>query len=447
MKNNIVSWLIPIILLMGACTITSQMPVSIPSQENTKFILTQTALTTKSIPQTKVPVNIITQMTSTLVRQDTLTINPSQTPTTNRMDNTTTPTSTKPLDDNINDLPGIIYAFDGVAYGYLDPNGGIQSFVIPIKSTVPNAINPSGRAISLTLSDYSQQVAYIIDDTDQVQLWLGNLNLTQLDLHWVDSQDWLKFNPQSNDEILIQFRLLDKFITLRNQSNIVLIDANASYSTKLSGSCDRLALSPITHHFSAWCPLGNEPQSFIVLERKGSYWFTSTLPEDYFIATYWVFSPSGDRVLYVDVQGNLVIIDEALNQLNLPVIYTPAYGDIPLRIMQWSRDGTQVLIHGYNQANNLCTNDENYAYQCWLLLNSITGELAWPHANNEVVSDGGIALSPDNKWLVGFVMKLPERYGYIISIETNEKIQNSRLDTRYCNMGRLTLAQHSFYYR
>lgn len=56
-------------------------------------------------------------------------------------------------------------------------------------------MSPTNNATSLAFSDYSDQVAYLTSGNNGVQLWIGNLDLTEVGLVWTDDQNWLHYDP------------------------------------------------------------------------------------------------------------------------------------------------------------------------------------------------------------------------------------------------------------
>jgi hypothetical protein len=94
-----------------------------------------------------------------------------------------------------------------------------------------------------------------------------------------------------------------------------------------------------------------------------------------------------------------------------------------MRVLQWSQDGSHILIYGFNTDDHSCINAESKPYPCWRLLDSVSGEIVWQPSGDLSLSDYDATLSPDNEWLVIFVMLVPDRYGYIVSIQTNEAIR------------------------
>ena len=409
--------------LLVACATRSQAPILLPIQE-TPVNVTQTIfIAPTGVSPTD---DISTQITQGIPKTEYQVISP-VTPVpptvTSEIEKDLTPTVTEDLGEGISNPFGHIYVDDSVVYGYLDPNEGFQASINLIAPRMPDTVSPTNKAISLAFSHYSQQVAYLTNDSGELRLWMGDLNLVNVDLVWMDHQKWLKYDPDNYDEIAMQWGLTDKFITLMNRSNIVLISLDGKLETRLSGTCNWIGISPNTGHFSVWCPVVSETESYIVLEKDGSFWSTPSLPKDHYSASDWVFSSSGDRVLYATEQGNLIIIDENIKQLVLPITYAPPRWDITMRVLQWSQDGSHILVYGYDKGDVVCINAENKPYPCWRLLDSVSGEILWHPSGDLSLSDYDATLSPDGKWLVIFVMLAPDRYGYIVSVQTNEAIR------------------------
>jgi hypothetical protein len=130
-------------------------------------------------------------------------------------------------------------------------------------------VSPTNNATSLAFSDYSDQVAYLTSGNNGVQLWIGNLDLTEVGLVWTDDQNWLHYDP-NQDEINLRWEARDTFLTLVNRSDLVLYNVETSSAMKLSGPCETLAKSPRTNYYAALCPLASATASYVVLENDGT---------------------------------------------------------------------------------------------------------------------------------------------------------------------------------
>jgi hypothetical protein len=424
MKQFLTSQLILLLsFLLAACTTRSQAPTPLPAIETPVSVTQSSLLTPTGNSSTEVLSTQVTQGIPTIEYQAPSTVSPAPSTMTSEIDKAVSPTITDDLGGSISGPLGNIYVDDSVVYGYLDPSAGFQAAISPIAPESPDKVGPTNKAISLAFSYYSQQVAYITNDSGELRLWIGDLNLDEVELIWADHQKWLKYDPDNYDVIAIQWRLNDKFIILVNRSNIVLIGLDDKLETRLSGTCNWLGISPKTGHFSVWCPLVSETEGYMVFEKDGSFWSTPSLPKDHYLVSDWVFSPSGDRVLYATEQGDLIIVGENIKQLVLPITYAPPRWDITMRVLQWSQDGSHILIYGYDKDDRICINTENKPYPCWRLFDSVSGEIIWQPSVKLSLSDYDATLSPDGKWLAIFVMLPPDQYGYIVSVQTNEAIR------------------------
>jgi hypothetical protein len=335
---------------------------------------------------------------------------------------TTYPTPTELGVNKEVEPPEKIYAFDDVTYGFYSTTMSVQSAINPIAPQSNNVIGPTDNAVALGFSEHSNQVAYLINENNKINLWIGDIELTDVRLSWSDLDSLIGALSDYN-QISLKWIVRDNFIIISNESNNILYSLADNSAFELSSSCNMIAKSPKTDHNAIWCPLASSSNKYIVLENDGKYLLTSLFPDKFTLANDWNISPSGDKILYANEENNIIIMDEDSNQILLPVKYISPRWDIPMRVFQWSGDESRILVYSQDKDKQFCSNNGPYD-TCWLVFDS-TGDLVWSPSGEYMFSDFDAALSNDGKWLASFMMVAPDRYGYYVSIDTNEAVQFS----------------------
>ncbi|MBW8011434.1 MAG: hypothetical protein FVQ83_09370 [Chloroflexi bacterium] len=154
--------------------------------------------------------------------------------------------------------------------------------------------------------------------------------------------------------------------------------------------------------------------------------FRSSDPENTLTSTVdWAFSPDSTRILYATNKNRFFIESNDGALLELPLIYQPPMCcglDAPRRDLQWSLDGSKVLVFGKLTLDG---------YKDWIMLDSTSGEIIWRQDFDDFVNDLGLfnfegvavndaALSPDGEWFFSSYQQAigAYRFSAITSIST-----------------------------
>ncbi len=333
------------------------------------------------------------------------------------------PAGTQPVVTTNEVVPlGHIYIWDGATfYGNFIPQIDSPvvdgSNLVPLFPTDPKMESPGGNSDALAFAYYSDQVAYATFNHIHVRLWIDDIRLNDGNLIWTDSEDWLHYDS-GYDTLQLKWLFRDKFLLIANRSTLVLYNILHHEAYRLSGICGWLGISSRTEYLAVWCPLPSSQEEYLVLEKDGSVWRTNELSLINIAVQDWAFAPEEEKVLYARPNGELGIVDASLNSTTLPFSYFQPTVDIPQRVLQWSQDGSRLFIHAEDNANQAC---QNFAHLCWLILDSRTGSVIW-HPDQELSGSGfDAALSPDGNWVAIFVLNVPDRRGYVVSVESSMK--------------------------
>jgi len=227
--------------------------------------------------------------------------------------------------------------------------------------------------------------------------------------------------------------------------------------------CDQLAISPRTGRLATWCisPMDNR---FIVLEWGGEFWYSDLPPEQelfhaddvddprfgtFVIYRYAGWSADGERIAYFDphdATGTLFITDShAAVQLQIPgkaywlTDYYKERDYLPGIPLQWSRDGSRILLLGVGSAGELCPEyiidelERTYSNPgCWQVMDVSTGEMIWQAS--DLYSSPGVLLfrqhyiapsiSGDATYITLFTYHEGGHF-YVLNIDTGETLLDS----------------------
>lgn len=352
-----------------------------------------------------------------------LTLTKTQTPSATRSVQITSTTLVQTSSGDIftpaNNAPGMIYIWDPHSYGSLDPQISMQTYPWPVQPH-RNGMPDPDQAIFATFSSYSQEIAYITED-EHLQVWIGSLGLEVGELIWEDTENWLEYSS-SYDEIRMRWGPGDESLLISHNNERVVITLRDRVAVQVTGWCSGIGISPHSARLAAWCPIeSNDGLAYSVLEQDGTQWYTSDLPEQQLgTAQDWSFSPDGEQVLFANENGQLLLAGEDGNVHTLPFLYAEPPFWYTINELQWSLDGSRLLIFAY--LIEVECNFINCGQLRWYLTNATDGEVIWIPPD-EINGGYDAELSRDGKWIVTFNVTLPYRYGYVTSIETNESTQ------------------------
>jgi hypothetical protein len=286
-----------------------------------------------------------------------------------------------------------------------------------------------GQAVDLAFSQSSQQIAYLTShlakEAEPRELWISDLHLQNIERVWVDDRLWLGdielvsvfFTSQ------ITWDIGDRYIIIASKrqdtrEHLVVYDVVSKKSYQWEGKCQLFAKSPLDEEIATWCTIReNGAISFVILGRAGILQVNDPPASIVAETSAWRFSPDGQRVLYLSDDMQWRITNQSGETLNLPIHYennTYYSGPGALNI-QWSLEGSRVLIYGIPEDLNLCpkrqsTESGDYEdHACWLVFNAETGTVVWwPTLDMGVAAstsleylilDYNMSISPDGKWL------------------------------------------------
>ncbi len=333
---------------------------------------------------------------------------PSSTPTASSTASSTEFQTVQPRPTNeliATNLAWKIYVWTKPLYGYLDPNQRYQEFITPLGGQYPREQTPE-TAVTVAFSNYTQQIAYMLETPEhKLNLWLADLKFQSPASAWVDEDNLMGYS--SVDDLLsIRWGPGDNFILLRNRpasgSNQdvhfwVIYAIKSSITTQLTGPCERIFISPQSNRFAVGCPI--DENGFMVLEQDGTQWNTTALPQNPISGKDWVFSPDGRRVLYANEADEIFVINEGGQQIQLVTGYQGGGAGLIMKTLQWSRDGSKLLIYGNNETHCPFSTFAGRTPPCWQVFDPDTGNLIWYASDASGIT---AAISPDGLWVVMF---------------------------------------------
>lgn len=326
-------------------------------------------------------------------------------------------------DGESTDPTGRIYVWDPPVYGYLNPSDDI-GFIHALSPD--NGQRGPGEAESLAFSNYSGQIAYLIEsDQDNFVLWVADLDLQQTASLWIDSENWLGISSVYD---IVQMRWgpgdqsifleTDKDENVKDEYYGILYSLKEHSAVRLSSRCNSIIFSPASENLALGChSISGETQASFILEQDGSIEPVSDLPAGLNETVKdWAFAPDGSQAVLATDDDELKILNINGEQMEIPIGYKPPRSDIVMRVLQWSRNGDRLLIFGDAPNANVCPAGSVPNSPCWMVLSSQTTDIIW-HA--DVIADFGASVSPDGKWVVLFCMDLPVRYGIVAQVDNN----------------------------
>lgn len=349
-------------------------------------------------------------------------------------------TSIAPTETPITKKPfGNIYVWnaDPPSYGVIDLDAEPWALKI-LMPAEPEKAGPD-RALTVSFSRFSNQIAYVTSFSEELELWISDANLTQSSVVWADEERRLGSNLDT-EQLRIFWEGNDNFVVLESNTDnphTVIYNLSSGTTTQLTGKCSQIDQSPVSARLALWCPGAGQPPQYTLLESDGIQNTTDVPPSDPIRILEWTFSPNGETVIYANDQDEVALINPDKSIMKLPVKYSQFPWSVPTNF-HWSHNGSQVLVYGYSQ-NGLCPqfyNSEFLQYQerpCWILFDSASGnEIWWPKDDlaqmidtswdsiNDTVYEA--SLSPDTQWLASSLRESGIRYFLIASLVDDQVV-------------------------
>lgn len=353
--------------------------------------------------------------------------------------------STDTADVNNDDiLPGTIYMWEIPPYLFgMDPNK--SWFFFKIEPEDENVIGPN-RGFSLSFPKYSDKVAYLVESgSGQIELWITDLKFKEASVVWRDTTDWLgDLSPTllgNQDQIVWGPGDHSIFIyNFRNEDRFILYSTKSKSEYYWTGKCDQIVRIGTASPLALGCTgdLGDgQTAAIVTIDGDIEFGDFSQFIVDEEILDY-AFSPDGKQVIYTTVSGEFLIAKSSETTVELSLSYgykerKPFDSDTFVDGMQWSSDGTRVLVFGNSTTSAACplTSDGN-ALPCWMVIDSQSGEIIWRMKEfiaNEINSSWdrltafyGAVLSPDNRWIVISLFDSPIEYLVLVSLTSDDVV-------------------------
>ena len=305
-------------------------------------------------------------------------------------------------------------------YGFYDPEIEMQIEMKRLK--VPSGSTSSGpnQSVTLSFSPYTRKIAYFTKDKG-TELWISDLELTNIKRAWKDDQYWLGDITGKND-VLITWGINDRYLVVSSvikENHLLVYDLIADENLKLEGNCNRIIRSPFSGQFVIGCTTiqqGN--QELKILDTNGVIDLSSSISPLISGILDWSYSKDANRILFITEDEKIGIINTDKKISYMPLTFDmDSWLSLTWRKnLQWSQDGEHVLVYGLESAPKLCPTQKNTGLQnknsqrsCWFILDSYSGEILWwPKENIQSVVDipweylrneYDATLSPDGEWI------------------------------------------------
>lgn len=316
-----------------------------------------------------------------------------------------------------------VYFWDWVGYyGYLNPQEGIPLIPHFVNPQTEDAKGPSD-AFDLSFSRYTQQIAYLTN-LNGVELWIADQQLTKVEQVWSDGEEWLS-NPDAYEQGDIYWGPNDMSIFIKRADRIVVYSLKERRAFQWAGRCNTLAQIPGTDELGIWCILRNgNTLKYGVVGNYGTILEFSSAPTNLISNIIeWAYSPDGDRVLYATDQGDVGIVDTKGEYISLSVVFSPVTSPLMTRRgLQWSQDGSQLLVYGYDGGADMCYKSPSLGdMPCWLLIDAWAGDILWAPPR-EASSSFDAALSSNGEWLAINIWAPRDQRTIVVSIKTGKII-------------------------
>lgn len=253
------------------------------------------------------------------------------------------------------------------------------------------------------------------------KLWISSLDLQRPMCIWEDAFNWLGeiFLPE---DVRIRWGANQSQIILSNNTgndHYVLLDLTAHSYWRGSGECNRIQA---TDDLRVLCV--DKLNSAFGISSRGIELITSGDNSESMEALEWAFSPSGESLLLVDGNLDILIINGSQDILKLPIKF-----DAPLCCgleshrdgLQWLPDEEKVLVFGYRD-------DEPSQ---WYIINVQSMEVLWEQPISKIMQSLGFtgdtfyiqydaSISFDENWFVSTYSSGAFHLLAITSIQTDE---------------------------
>jgi hypothetical protein len=341
------------------------------------------------------------------------------------------------------------------AYWQPGPDGG-YIFTQSYWSGDAADANSPANGYSLTYAHYADRLAYWIPG-EPGRLWVSDLAYQHPQVVYTDTAGAWPQLSNGDDRLTLWWSADDEHLIVDivqdMQGAPALIYHVATGTTEpWPWFCDRVAVSPLTGRLATWCQSVTHPSEFMVMEWHAPTWPSaapatetvlvrgSRLPARHFIPLpqqTWAWSPDGQRLAFVDPQAaasNLHIVDAAGADLVVPF-------DALSDHVQWSQDGTRLLVLALGLAQDNCPLDAKNMdgfgpaealAACWQVLDAHTGAVVWTAlASDAAIAAaagmdlshsflGSAALSPDGRQVALDLVSGSDHRGVIVYLDTGQ---------------------------
>ena len=290
--------------------------------------------------------------------------------------------------------------------------------IVPM--TLPDG-SPSPRAgFEFDFDRYGRGIAYLTN-TDALRLWVSNLDLRGAVNAWTDEDAWLQ-GPTDYEQVDVRWGPGDRSILIARDRRLLIHSLTDGSNTRFEGECAALGVS-LADDIAVLCngTLPSTAHALFALTPDGS--FRRVGPEDWTAipeVTEWAFSPDSDQILFATQDRGIAILSSDAAIRELPMAYFPSFAPSlnNTRELQWSIDGSQLLIMAVPTLNGACPGTEGYDMElpCWTLLDADSGQVLWTSGPEGPGAGDDASLSPDGMWIVGSYERFPDRFGRVVSV-------------------------------
>lgn len=261
-----------------------------------------------------------------------------------------------------------------------------------------------GNALFLKFANFADRVAYWTGSIPS-ELVVSDLGLKSPVTLFVDSDGKYKIQdyPYPNDEIELIWSPDDLHLIVNvpaDKKLNLIYDMNTGLVNNWPYKCETIARSPRTSMWALWCLGDGEGNAYAIIEWGGNIWYTNMMPDEILVSAHeefrraWKWSSDGENIAYYDPEdadGFLYIANQRGERKKLlpasafwlaqshPVFLPP---EDPL---QWSSDGTRLLIYALGESDDACPNwynifgesSNSIRVPCWQVLELSSEKMVW----------------------------------------------------------------------